>query len=462
MENHTTPDTFAESHFSEFVDSLKTLVRIPSVSFDGFPREEVRRSAEAVKAHLEASGLENCKILEIPDCHPYVYGDWLHAPGKPTLLLYAHHDVQPPGRPELWKTPPFEPVEKNGRLWGRGTADDKAGVIVHTSAIVSYLKTVGKLPVNVKMIVEGEEEVGSEHLEQFLEKYKDLMQADTIVLTDTGNFDTGIPTITTSLRGLAAMEVEVKVMDHPLHSGQWGGPVPDPVIALSKMIASLVDDKGMIAIPGFYDDVLPMNDLEKASVAKLGFTNEIYRKQAEILESVQLVGGDTDPLTKTTRLPSLSVNAIEASSRKRAANIVNESAWCKIGIRTVPNMDERRVEKMLQDHLKKHAPWGVQVTFKLEGSGHWWVTNPEGQAFRLAAKALTKAFGKECVFMGCGGSIPFVGPFARVLGGAPALLIGVEDPYTNAHSENESMDLGDFRKAILGAIYFYEEVGISG
>ncbi len=449
---------FAEQNFSQFVEALKTLVRIPSVSFDGFPKEEVRRSAQAVAKHMKECGLENVELLEIPDTNPYVYGDWLHAPGAPTLLLYAHHDVQPPGRSELWKTPPFEPIEKNGRLWGRGTADDKAGVVVHTSAVLAYLKTAGKLPLNVKLIVEGEEEIGSEHLEPFLEKYKSKLQADTIVLTDTGNYDTGIPTITTSLRGLVAMEVVVSVMDHPLHSGQWGGPVPDPVIALSKMIASLVDDKGKIAIQGLYDDVLPLNETEKASLEKLAYTEKMYRDQGGISPNTQLIGGEESPLVKMTRLPSLCVNAIEASSRKNAANIINDSAWCKIGIRTVPNMKEAQVENQLKEHLLKHAPWGVAVKIKPEGSAPWWVTNPEGKAFEIAARSLTKAFGKETIFMGCGGSIPFVGPFSRVLGGAPALLIGVEDPYTNAHSENESMDLGDFRKAILGAIHFYDEM----
>lgn len=450
---------YANQHFSEFVEKLKTLVRIPSISFDGFPPEEVKRSAKAVASLLKEEGLENVEILEVPGAHPYVYGDWLHAPGKPTLLLYAHHDVQPTGRDEMWKSKPFEPEERNGRLFGRGSADDKAGIIVHTSAIASYLRTVGNLPVNVKVVIEGEEEIGSEHLEGFLQKYKQKLQGDVIVLTDTGNFDTGIPTITTSLRGIVAIEVEVKVMDHPLHSGSWGGPGPDPVIALSKMIASLVDTQtGLINIPGMYDSVRPLTATENESIKTLNYTDADFRKQAEILPNVEILGGDPNALVKMSRIPSISVNAIQASSRKHVSNIINDSAWCKMGIRTVPDQKPEKVLQLLTDHLKKNAPWGVQVTITPEGIAPWWTTNPEGPAFQKAHNALTKAFGKECVYLGQGGSIPFVGPFAAVLGGAPALLIGVEDPYTNAHSENESVHLEDLRKSILGAIYLYEEI----
>jgi acetylornithine deacetylase/succinyl-diaminopimelate desuccinylase-like protein len=450
---------YANGHFNEFVDKLKNLVRIPSVSFDGFPPENVRKSAEAVAALLRHEGLENVEILQIEGAHPYVYGDWLHAPGKPTLLLYAHHDVQPPGREEKWNSKPFEPVERGGRLYGRGSADDKAGIIVHTSAIASFLRVAGKIPVNVKVIIEGEEEIGSEHLEHFLKKYAKKLQGDIIVLTDSGNYDTGIPTITTSLRGIVASEVEVRVMDHPLHSGSWGGPGPDPVLALSKMLAALVDDSGRIAIPGIYDDVLPLTGVEEDSVRRLNYTDDEFRKQAQILPGIALLGGPENAMKKMTRIPSIAVNAIQASSRSSVANIINEAAWCKVGIRTVPNMNAKKTELQLQEFLRHQAPWGVEVRFTSEQSAPWWTTNPEGPAFEKASAALTRAFGRECVYVGQGGSIPFVGPFAEVLGGAPALLIGVEDPYTNAHSENESVHLEDLRKSIVGAIYFYEMIG---
>lgn len=449
------PLEYAEKNFDSFVDQLKELVKIPSVSFEGFPESEVRKSAEAVASLLKATGLENVEILEIEGAHPYVYGDLIKNKG-PTLLLYAHHDVQPPGREELWKSAPFDPQERNGRLYGRGAADDKAGIIVHTSAIASYLKTVGKLPINVRVIIEGEEEIGSSHLEKFLERYRSKFQADALVLTDTANFDTGIPTITTSLRGIVATEVEVRAIQSPLHSGLWGGPVPDPALALAKMLASLVDDEGKIQIGGIMRDVAPLTPLEAESLAKLGYSEVDLKKQANFLKGVKVIGGNKSPLLKMTRLPSLAVNAIQVSTRKGVSNVINDVAWCKVGIRTVPNMNAEKTLNALKDHLKANAPWGVEVKFSKEQMGDWWVTKPEHAAFDVAARALSKAFGRDCVFLGCGGSIPFVQPFANVLGGVPALLIGVEDPYTNAHSENESLHLGDFKKSILGAVHLYE------
>lgn len=449
---------YGEQNGKRFVADLSELVAVPSCSFAGFPAAEVKRSADAVAAYLRRAGLENVEILTLPGAHPYVYADWLHAPGKPTVLLYAHHDVQPPGRLELWKSPPFVATERGGRLYGRGSADDKAGIVVHGAAIESWLKTAGALPLNVKVIIEGEEEIGSEHLEEFLKLYADKMKADAMVLTDTGNYDVGIPSITTSLRGIVSLDVTVRTADHPLHSGMWGGPLPDPVLALTKMLAALTDSQGKIAIPGIYKGVKPLGALEKKSYRSLGYSDKEFRKQAQVLPGVSLVGGKAGALEKMWRLPAISVNAIQASSRKDVANIVNEAAWCHVGIRIVPDMDPKKVGRLLMDHLKKHAPWGVKVEFTNVHLSPWWTTDPEGPAFQAAHRAMTKGFGREAVFMGSGGSIPFVGPFAKVLGGVPALLIGVEDPYTNPHSENESLHLGDFAKSIASSIHLYEEL----
>jgi acetylornithine deacetylase/succinyl-diaminopimelate desuccinylase-like protein len=458
---------YLEENFPNYLEDLKTLVRIPSVSFEGFPESELQRSAEAVAALLRFRGLENVRILRIPGAHPYVYGERMRAPGKPTLLLYAHHDVQPPGRVELWDTSPFEPVEKPGpggdRLYGRGSADDKAGVIVHTSAIDSYLHTVGELPVNVKVVIEGEEETGSSHLSQFLQAFRDELSADILVLTDTGNFDCGIPALTVALRGMVGVEVEVKSLSKTVHSGMWGGPLPDPAMALSKILATLVDDQGQIAIPGVLDKVQPIGPEEEAELAKIPYNETEFRAQSGMLSGTQFLKSPSpvSPLVQLWRLPSLTVNAIQASSKLQAGNIINDSAWAKVTIRLVADMDPKEILHLLKQHLEAQVPWGLEIHVKTEACSGPWSTDAKGVAFEAAEKALERGYGKAPFKIGAGGSIPFVKPFADELGGAPALLIGVEDPYTNAHGENESVLLGDLRSACLSQIYLFAELAQS-
>ena len=448
-----------EAHTADFLGTLVELSRIPSVSAEGFPPEEVRRSARAVADALRGAGIENVQVLEIPGVHPYVYGDWLHAPGAPTLLLYGHHDVQPPGRPEKWHSPPFAPTERGGRLYGRGTADDKAGVMAHVAAVACYLQSSRSLPCNVKFIIEGEEEIGSENLHRFLEKYRGLMAADFIVLSDTANFDTGIPALTYQLRGIVQVDVEVRCLDHPLHSGMWGGPVPDPVQILSRLIADLSGKNGALNIPGLYRKVARPSAKQRARLRKLPFDEAKFKRDGGLVKGLQLAGEKRFSVYERewTR-PSLTVIAMESHPILGSSNQIVDSARARLSLRTVPNMDAAEAGRRLVKKLTSKPPHGAKVTARVNGKTPWWTTDPEGPAFEAARRALRAGFGKETAMIGAGGSIGFVQPFADLLGGAPCLLMGVEDPPCNAHSENESLHLGDWSKCMRSAIYLYDEL----
>ena len=450
---------YAEQHFDDFMQTLVTLSRIPSISADKAAAADVRRSAEAMADALRDAGVEKVQVLEIPDVHPYVYGEWMHKPGAPTILLYGHHDVQPPGRPEKWLSPAFEPTERGGRLYGRGTADDKGGCMTHVAAVASYLKGAGGLPCNVKFVIEGEEEIGSENLGKFLEKYKHMLAADFIVLSDTANFDTGVPALTYQLRGIVQVDLEVKVLDHPVHSGMWGGPVPDPVQILADLIADLRNKDGSLNIPGLYKDVAKPGKKQLKRIRSLPFDEKKFKKDAGTVKGTKLWGEKGYSVYEQiwTR-PSLTVIATESHEFAGSSNQIVDSARARLSLRTVPDMDGRKAGEQLVKKLTKKPPFGVEVTAKINGSTPWWTTDPDGPAFEAARRALKAGFKKEAAMIGAGGSIGFVQPFSDLLGGAPCLLTGVEDPPCNAHSENESLHLGDFKKCIASTVYLYDEL----
>jgi acetylornithine deacetylase/succinyl-diaminopimelate desuccinylase-like protein len=442
------------------LDDLAALARIPSVSARGFDAAHVARSAEATAELLAKSGFERAEVLTLPGAHPYAVAEWRHAgPNAPTLLFYAHHDVQPPGRESHWHSPPFEPTRRGGRMYGRGVVDDKAGILLHLAAQRAWLAATGALPVNVKWIVEGEEETGSEHLAEFLRAHRARLDCDVLVLSDTANLDTGIPSLTTSLRGIVQVDVTVRALDHPIHSGMWGGPVPDAATALASLLARLVDAHGAIAVPGVYDDAPELSAHERAELAALPFDAAAFRRDAGMTADAPFIGeGDRTVYERLWHRPSLALTALEGMPLATAANQLMAEARARIGVRVAPGQDAARIASRVESFVLRDPPPGVRVETAVPAAVPGWKTRADGPAFDAARRALRAGYGRDAVAIGCGGSIPFVGPFVEVLGGVPALLLGLEDPPCNAHGENESLDLADFAKAAHSSAHLLAEL----
>lgn len=441
-----------------YIQELTTLVKIPSISFDNFDQKHVLESAEAVKALFQKAGFTNIQFLLPPSGRPTVYAESLTSPSKPTILLYAHHDVQPTMREALWDTPPFEATLKGDRLFGRGTADDKAGIITHLAAAEQIREWIGQDGPNLKFIIEGEEESGSAGFEEILKKNAELLKSDAVIIADLGNFAKGTPSITTTLRGMSAVGVTLTTTKAPLHSGSWSGPIPDPIQTLCKMISALTDAKGNILIPHFEDTIIPPTAEELESYKSLGMTEKIFRNDGGVLDSVKLNVPEDEILISLWRRPSIVVTAIESGSRTNAGNVLQNTAYARIGIRLAPGMDADVATKQLVDFLKALVPEGMESSFDVEDGANPFTTDVSHPFFRKISEAMTEAYGSPTKFIGCGASIPGAELFRNTLGDIPILLTGLEDPECNAHGENESLYLPDFEHGILAETLFFKEI----
>jgi acetylornithine deacetylase/succinyl-diaminopimelate desuccinylase-like protein len=439
---------------------LDALVRIPSISSDPDRRGDVQASAEATARLLEDHGLESVRVAAVDGSHPYVIGEWMHAAGAPTVLLYAHHDVQPPGLVDRWESAPFEPVERDGRLHGRGTADDKAGAVAHAAAVAAWLAAAGELPCNVRVLVEGEEEIGSPTLAAFLDRHLDELRSDVLVLADASNWSVGVPGLTTSLRGLAGATISLRALDGPVHSGMAGGAVPDPVMGLARVLASLVDEYGDPAVDGIWDDVDVPSEEVRSELRELAEGTEPYAPTMGMRPGVELAGAPETALYERLWLrPALTIIGIDGHPVRGSSNQIVATASARVSIRLVPRQDPQRVLELLRAHVRRRVPWGLELEFVPEPAGApAWRCEASGPMFDAARRALRRGFGVEPVVMGVGGSIPFVGPFADAFGGIPALLLGPSDPLSRIHGENESLHLGDWRKLIESEVCLLAEV----
>ena len=442
-------------NFPKYIDALKQLVRIPSISFDNFDQKFVMDSAEAVKAMFAEAGFTNIQFLLPPSGRPTVYAESLTSNDKPTILLYAHHDVQPPMREALWKSAPFEPEVRGDRLYGRGTADDKAGIITHIAAAQQVREMLGKNGPNLKFIIEGEEESGSAGFEEILAKHAELLKCDAVIVADLGNFAKGVPSITTTLRGMSAVNVTLRSTKTPLHSGSWSGPIPDPAQALCRMIANLTDERGNIAIPHFEDSLVPPTEEELQSYRSLGYGEAKFREESGVLDKVSLTVPDEEILESLWRRPSIVVTTMEVGSRTNAGNVLQDCAYARIGIRLAPGMNADACTEMLVNFLRQNTPNGLEISIDVEDGANPFVTDIAHPFFKKMSDAMKEAYKTEPKFIGCGASIPGAELFRKTFGDIPILLTGLEDPECAAHGENESLYLPDFEAGIIAETLFF-------
>jgi len=423
---------------------LERLVRLPSVAFEGFPEEPVKQAGAAVAVLMQKAGLPEVRLVDIARAPQAVFGARPAQPGAPTVLLYAHYDVQPAGPDEAWASKPFEPTERAGRLYGRGAADDKSGIIMHSGALLAL---GADSPVGVKVLIEGQEECGRGGIEEFVKANAELLKADVIVISDVGNYSLGVPTLTTSLRGMAALDVEVETLAGAVHSGMFGGPAPDALIALARMIATLHDADGTVAVQGLNVDEYNGADYDETA----------YRNDAGVLFGVDLIGAGTVAERLYGR-PSINVIGIDAPAVDGAANVLIPKARARLSVRLTPGQDPAEAQAAVAKHVEAVAPWHVKVKVTPGGVGEGFLARTDGPAYAAAAAAMAAAFQKEVVHYGVGGSIPLVAAFLAAQPGAEMILWGCEEPQCKIHAPDESVDLAELERCVLAETLFIAEL----
>jgi acetylornithine deacetylase/succinyl-diaminopimelate desuccinylase-like protein len=449
---------FARSQQARFLEELKSLLRIPSISTLPEHKGDVRFAAETLVRELERIGLEHVRVIETTG-HPLVYGDWLHAAGKPTCLTYGHYDVQPPDPLDEWVTPPFEPTERNGNLYARGAVDDKGQMYMHLKALEALLQSPGGiLPINVRVLLEGEEEVGGEGVARFVREHPEQLKADFALVSDTEMFAPGLPTLCVGLRGMLYTEVEAVGARTDLHSGIYGGAAPNPFIALAQVIAALKDADGRILIPGFYDKVQAPSADELKAWKRLPFDEEHYRISE--IGSSELCGESGLSVQERTWVrPSMDVHGMPGGFIGAGAKtVIPAKATAKISFRLVPDMHPQEVFAQFKTFVESLRPKGVELLVRLIHSGDPIVVQTDNPYIQAATRAMRQVFGKETVFIRSGGSIPIVGDFERHLK-IPTVMMGFGLPDDNLHAPNEKFHIANFHRGIESIILFFEELG---
>jgi len=450
---------FINVNRDRYLDELKALLAIPSISALPQHAGDVRRCADWCADELRRIGLQNVKLIDTPG-YPVVYGDWLGAPGAPTILFYGHYDVQPVDPLELWESPPFEATIRDGEIYARGSADDKGQVFMHFKAVEAHLKQNGRLPVNMKFVLEGEEEVGSVNLDDFIRGHKADLAADVVVISDSPMFARGVPSICYGLRGLTYFQIDLRGTNSDLHSGSFGGAVANPAFVLATLLAQMKDKSGRIKIPGFYDDVRQLSEAERAEWKKLPFNETRYRKGLGAPKLFGETGYST--LERVWARPTFEVNGLLSGfTGEGAKTVLPAVAMAKVSMRLVPDQDPKKVGDLFEAYINKIAPKTVDLKVTRMHGGKPWMTEFDNKYVRAAGRAIEKGFGKAPVFNREGGSIPVVSTFQEELG-LPSVLFGVGLPDENAHAPNEKLDLSNFHNGIIASAFLYDEIAALG